>query len=80
MPSKIGQERLLRAGDTFVFLSISSAACSANNGVLHHGDICRQTYDVIEAFLKGSPLLGSSLVPAQAADAVDRRAAALLHP
>lgn len=80
MSSNAGQERLFRAGDAFVFLGISSTACSANNGVLHRSDICMQTYDVIEAFLKGNPLLGSSLVPAQSADAIDRQAAALLHP
>lgn len=72
MSSKTGQERLFRAGDTFVFLGISNTACSANNSVLHRSDICMQTYDVIEAFLKGNPLLGSSLVPAQSADAIHR--------
>lgn len=41
-------------------------------GILRRGDICTPTYDVIEAFLKGNPLPGSSLVPAQCADAVDK--------
>lgn len=77
MSSKSGQERLFRAetrlcSEAFPALPAQPAAAPPSH---FHADT---QWD--RRLPEGHPPLGGSPVPAQPADAIDRRAAALVHP